>query len=47
MVGGGDPYFREANVVELARHLHGLGIRQIDGEVKVVPPFRCWASPTL
>jgi D-alanyl-D-alanine carboxypeptidase/D-alanyl-D-alanine-endopeptidase (penicillin-binding protein 4) len=45
VVGGGDPYFREANVVELARHLHGLGIRQIDGEVKVVPPFRLLSQP--
>jgi D-alanyl-D-alanine carboxypeptidase/D-alanyl-D-alanine-endopeptidase (penicillin-binding protein 4) len=45
VVGGGDPYFRETNVVELARHLHGLGIRQIDGEVKVVPPFRFLGQP--
>ncbi len=45
VVGGGDPYFREANVAELARHLHSLGIRQIDGEVKVVPPFRLLGQP--
>ncbi|MFS8835328.1 D-alanyl-D-alanine carboxypeptidase [Synechococcus sp. WC101] len=45
VVGGGDPYFREANVAELARHLHNLGIRQIDGEVKVVPPFRLLGQP--
>ncbi|HIK21807.1 MAG TPA: D-alanyl-D-alanine carboxypeptidase [Synechococcus sp. M44_DOE_062] len=45
LVGGGDPYFTEANVAELARHLHSLDIRQIDGEVKVLPPFRLLGQP--
>ena len=45
LVGSGDPYFTEANVAELARHLHSLGIRQIDGDVKVVPPFRLLGQP--
>jgi len=45
LVGGGDPYFTEANVAELARHLHSLNIRQIDGDVKVLPPFRLLGQP--
>ncbi len=40
LVGGGDPYFTEANVAALARHLHNFNIRQIDGSVKVLPSFR-------
>ncbi|MEN9220981.1 MAG: D-alanyl-D-alanine carboxypeptidase [Thermostichus sp. BF3_bins_97] len=40
IVGGGDPYFTEANVEALARHLRNFNIRQIDGEVKVLPSFR-------
>jgi hypothetical protein len=32
-------------VAELARHLHSLNIRQIDGDVKVLPPFRLLGQP--
>ncbi|MCF2971547.1 D-alanyl-D-alanine carboxypeptidase [Synechococcus sp. Nb3U1] len=39
VVGGGDPYFTEANVEALARHLRNFNIRQIDGDVKVLPSF--------
>ncbi|MEN9229832.1 MAG: D-alanyl-D-alanine carboxypeptidase [Thermostichus sp. DG02_5_bins_236] len=40
VVGSGDPYFTEADVQTLARYLGNYNIRQIDGEVKVLPSFR-------
>ncbi|MGY2976965.1 D-alanyl-D-alanine carboxypeptidase [Thermostichus sp. MS-CIW-37] len=45
LVGGGDPYFTEANVAELAHHLHSLNIRQIYGDVKVLSPFHLLGQP--
>ncbi|MFQ3613290.1 MAG: D-alanyl-D-alanine carboxypeptidase [Cyanobacteriota bacterium] len=45
VVGSGDPYFTEADVQALARHLRNYDIRQIDGDVKVLPSFRLLGQP--
>ncbi|MFQ3584604.1 MAG: D-alanyl-D-alanine carboxypeptidase [Cyanobacteriota bacterium] len=45
VVGSGDPYFKEADVQALARHLRNYDIRQIDGDVKVLPSFRLLGQP--
>ncbi|MGQ9838759.1 MAG: D-alanyl-D-alanine carboxypeptidase [Cyanobacteriota bacterium] len=45
IVGSGDPYFTEANVQGLIQHLRNYDIRQIDGDVQVLPSFRLLGQP--
>jgi len=39
VVGGGDPDFHQENVLLVARELNRMGIRRVDGDLIVVPPF--------
>jgi D-alanyl-D-alanine carboxypeptidase/D-alanyl-D-alanine-endopeptidase (penicillin-binding protein 4) len=39
VVGGGDPDFHQDNVFLVARELNRMGVRSVDGDLVVVPPF--------
>ena len=39
VIGGGDPDFHVENALLVARELNRIGVRSVDGELVVVPPF--------
>jgi D-alanyl-D-alanine carboxypeptidase/D-alanyl-D-alanine-endopeptidase (penicillin-binding protein 4) len=39
VVGGGDPDFHNENAMLVARELNRIGVRKVDGDLLVVPPF--------
>jgi len=39
VIGGGDPDFHNENALLVARELNRMGVRSVDGDLVVVPPF--------
>lgn len=39
VIGGGDPDFHNENAMLVARELNRIGVRKVDGDLLVVPPF--------
>jgi D-alanyl-D-alanine carboxypeptidase/D-alanyl-D-alanine-endopeptidase (penicillin-binding protein 4) len=39
VIGGGDPDFHNENAMLVARELNRIGVRKVDGDLVVVPPF--------
>jgi D-alanyl-D-alanine carboxypeptidase len=39
VIGGGDPDFHNENAMLVARELNRIGVRRVDGDLLVVPPF--------
>jgi D-alanyl-D-alanine carboxypeptidase/D-alanyl-D-alanine-endopeptidase (penicillin-binding protein 4) len=39
VIGGGDPDFHNENAMLAARELNRIGVRKVDGDLLVVPPF--------